>query len=407
MTDSRLGFMTGERTPVVISLTYGFVTRVLMSITNSAAIIAAFLAGAQFVSVGLAAFRCRHPLNEAQAPDLAPGITLVRPLRGIEYSSRETLAASLVLTYPLHEVLFCVADAGDPIVQLVEDAISAHPNVDARLLIGADCIGANPKLNNMMKGWRQAKYPWTCFTDSNLLPPPDYLQRLVATWRPGTGAVSAPPAGSAPDGFWGEFECAFLNTFEARWQYAIDTLGLGFCQGKTLFLNRALLAGRGLQALADEPAEDAAMTNIVREQGLRVRLVSPPFPQPIGARTLQDVWSRQVRWARLRRATFPLHYAPEIFLGFVPAGLALALAVQGNGWWIAGSLSTLFVAWFGSEAVLAALAGWPWTLSSLAASVLRDLLMPALWCAAWAGNRFTWHGAALSASDPQQSLEPQ
>ncbi len=332
-------------------------------------------------------------------PAAAPGITLVRPLRGVESHSRATLAASLSLDYPAHEVLFCVADGDDPVIPLVEAALRAHPGVDARLLIGADRVGANPKLNNMAKGWRGAKYDWICFADSNLLVPPDYLQRLLAAWKPGTGAVSAPPVGTRPEGFWAELECAFLNTFEARWQYAIDTLGVGFCQGKTLFLRRELLGARGLAALATQPAEDAALTRVVRARGLKARLVSPPFPQPLGTRDARGVWSRQVRWARLRRATFPWLYAPEIVVGFVPAALALGVAADGCGVSPAASVAAVFVAWYGGEALLAAAAGWPLSARAMVASVLRDVLMPALWCAAWLSNDFTWHGVQLNARE--------
>ena len=195
-----------------------------MTTADSSAIFAAILIVAQFSTIALAAWRCR-PRGAASPADRsnAPGITLVRTLKGIENHSAATLDASLSIAYPSFEVLFCVADPADPIVPLVRSAMAAHPNVDARLLFGADRVGANPKLNNMVKGWRQAKYEWICFADSNLLVPPDYLDRLLAAWRSDTGAISAPPAGAAPVDFWGDFECAFLNTFEARWQYAVDT----------------------------------------------------------------------------------------------------------------------------------------------------------------------------------------
>lgn len=377
-----------------------------MLIADSATTIAGLLIVGHFASIALAAWRCRRSSATAPEPDDAsPGVTLVRPLRGIESHTAQTLEASLRQAWPRHEVLFCVADRSDPVIPFVERAMAAHPEVDARLLVGVDCVGVNPKLNNMAKGWREARYETVCFADSNLLTPSDYLHRVMATWRPGVGAVSAPPFGDAPEGFWGGFECAFLNTFEARWQYAVDALGIGFCQGKTLCFRKSLLGERGIGALADEPAEDAALTNIVRNQRRRVRLVAPPFPQPIGARTAREVWSRQLRWARLRKATFPLHYAPEIFLGFVPAALASGFAAECQGLPVGATVALLFVAWYAAEAALNAVAGWPLSVSVLAAGVLRDLSLPALWCSAWAGDRFTWHGADFSVGEDARSVE--
>ena len=74
-----------------------------------------------------------------------------------------------------------------------------------------------------------------------------------------------------------------------------------------------LEAGGGIEALGAEIAEDAAATKLINAQGLNAHLVDQPFQQPLGRRRLKDVWYRQVRWARLRRATFPLFFLPEIF----------------------------------------------------------------------------------------------
>ena len=46
-----------------------------------------------------------------------------------------------------------------------------------------------------------------------------------------------------------------------------------------------------------------------------MHLVDSPFEQPLGRRTAAEVWARQVRWARLRRKTFPPFFALEILTG--------------------------------------------------------------------------------------------
>ena len=113
--------------------------------------------------------------------------------------------------------------------------------------------------------------------DSNVLMPRDYIQRLMARWRADTGIVCAPPIGARPETFAAEIECAFLNTYQARWQYAAETLGYGFAQGKTMLWRRDVLeAGGGVEALGAEIAEDAAATKLVHRAGLRAHLVSHP-----------------------------------------------------------------------------------------------------------------------------------
>ena len=50
------------------------------------------------------------------------------------------------------------------------------------------------------------------------------------------------------------------------------------------------------------------------------------FEQPLGRRTGHEIWSRQCRWSRLRRVTFPFFFAPEILLG-INQTILLALSM--------------------------------------------------------------------------------
>jgi ceramide glucosyltransferase len=349
----------------------------------------------QFASSGLALYRCRRQ-RPAASPEQRPPITLVRPLCGLEHFSRETLASSFAIDYPCYEILFCAEDAADPIVPLVRALMAEHPGQAARLLTGQDAVGANPKLNNMAKGFRQSSHAHIVFVDSNVFTPPDYLNQLAATLETGAGMVSAPPVGVAPIGFWAEVECAFLNTYQARMQYAIDTLGRGFAQGKTLFFRRADLDHGGFAQLASEPAEDAAATKMMRAMGKRIRLAGP-FPQLVGPRSAALMWKRQVRWARLRRASFPLFFAPELLAGPVPPLTALLIGLAGSGTSLPMAAIASLALWYAPELLLLRSAGWP---RSLAALLLRDLLLPAVFIAGCAGSRFEWHGKPMTAARP-------
>src|SRR5271154_6298166 len=304
-----------------------------MTIGALAAGICATSAGMHGLSVVLATMRCRRrPGGSLPVPKDPPGVTIVQPLCGVEAFSRETLRSIFALDYPSYEIIFCLASDDDPIAPLVRGAIAANPGRPARLLIGDDRISANPKLNNVVKGWKAARYDWVIIADSNVLMPVDYIQRLLARWGSNTGIVCSPPIGTRPESFAAEIECAFLNTYEARWQYAGDASGYGFAQGKTMLWRREIMeAGGGIEALGAEIAEDAAATKLINAQGLNAHLVDQPFQQPLGRRRLKDVWSRQLRWARLRRATFPFFFAPEILTTSLLTFLAAAVAAPDVG----------------------------------------------------------------------------
>jgi ceramide glucosyltransferase len=342
-------------------------------------------------SIAIAVRRFRA--SPLRAPRQYPAVSLLRPLCGIDNYAEETLRSTFELDYPHCEILFCVASRNDPVLPLVRKLIAEHGGDRAKLLIGDDRISTNPKLNNLLKGWRAAAHDWIIIADSNVLMPHDYIQRLFASWREDTGLVASPPIGARPHGFWAEIECAFLNTYQARWQYLVDSFGRGFAQGKTMLWRRAdLEQAGGIEALAKEVAEDAAATKIVREAGHKVRLIDQPLAQPLGHRTASEVWNRQLRWARLRRASFFLYFAPEIFSGGVLPTIGVAYLAHEFGWPVALCTVAFGAFWYGGEMLLAAAADWHAPLLYPLYGLSRDLLLPVLFVAALKGNDFVWRG---------------
>ncbi|WP_395697081.1 ceramide glucosyltransferase [Methylocella sp.] len=371
-----------------------------MTATLAAILFCAALTLTNLASVVIAFFRARPPKAPVPAPAPAPGVSIVRPLCGLEAFSQETLASTFSLDYPDYEVILCVARANDPVVPLARRLIAGNAHVPARLIVGDENVSANPKLNNCVRGWDAATHGFVALVDSNVLMPKDYIQRMLAALRPDAGLVCSMPLGSRPRNLWAELECAFLNTYEARWQYAACAVVGGFAQGKNMMWRKSVLeAGGGIRALGAEIAEDAASTKLVKAQGMRVDLVEGPFEQPLGRRSLRDVWMRQARWARMRRKTFPLFYAPEIFSGAAPAVLAGAYAAHladlGPPRVLAAALAVA-ACWHLPEMALARAAGWPLSWRTPFLLALRDLALPAMYLDAWLVDDFTWRGNAMS-----------
>lgn len=376
----------------------------------SAAALAASLLAIQVASAVIAMVRCRQKkgIDGTAAPMQRPkGVTIVRPLCGLEPFSEETLEASFHIDWPDYELIFCVGNTDDPIVPLAQAAIDRHPHIAARLLVGMERLGPNPKLNNMAKGFRGARFDIIVFVDSNLLVAPDYLKRLTAAWRDDTGMVTAPAYGDRPEGFWSLLECAMLNSYQARIQYAVDTLGFGFAQGKSLMFRRADLERGGLESLASEPAEDAASTKMMRDQQRGIAVAGPPYPQLLGRRSLAQVWGRHLRWARLRRASFPVLFAPEIFSGALPPLAATLVAAHGAEINLAAAALVFLAIWYAPEWLLSRVAGWPRPAALLPAMLLRDILLPALYFCAFFGRSVTWNGTKVELAAAPKRRAPQ
>lgn len=335
----------------------------------------------------------RYLRKAPAAPLRRPPVTVLRPVCGLDRFDAETLESTFLLNYPDYEILFCAAVAEDPACAAVRAMMARHPNQRARLLVGEDRVTGNPKLNNLLKGWEAAQGSHVAMVDANLLLPPDYLDRLLQVWTPDCALVTSPPAGIRAENLWGAVECAFLNGFQARWQLVADSLGLGFAQGKTLFVEKAWLDARGGPVMLGRSlAEDVAFTKLVRGAGRKVRLSRRIFAQPIGRRAFRAVWDRQLRWSRVRRDGFAGLFLAEIALGVLPPALLLA-AFAPLVW-----LGPLGALWYGAELALARLAGWPARPRDLLAMVLRDLMLPPLWLATWARRGFAWRGTAMEAA---------
>jgi ceramide glucosyltransferase len=129
----------------------------------------------------------------------------------------------------------------------------------------------------------------------------------------------------------------------------------------------------------------------MRSKNRTIRLAGP-FPQLIGPRTAGQMWKRQVRWARLRRATFPLLFMPEVLAGPLPPVAALLLAASAMNLDVTGAALAYLSIWYGAELLLAHASLWPRRLWPM---LLRDLLLPAIFIAGCAGNSFEWHGQRL------------
>jgi ceramide glucosyltransferase len=365
-------------------------------------LLATFSLVLHLASTALVLWRYSRPAPPLTLPAKAapsPLICLLRPVCGVDAFDVETLTSSFLQDYPDYEVIFCAALPDDPAVALVQRLIAAHPQVRARLLIGDDRISGNPKLNNLAKGWAATTADWIVMADSNLLLPRNYLATLMASWTPDTGLVSSPPIGIRPEGLWGAVECAFLNSNQARWQAAADSLGFGFAQGKTLFWRRDVVeAGGGLAALGNKLAEDVASTKLVRGAGLRVTLTRHPFAQPIGRRSFSTVWGRQLRWSRVRRDGFPMLFGLEVLNGPVAPFATLIAAVAITGASVLWAPVYLAL-WYGAEIMLMRSARWPAGPLDMIALPIRDALAPALWLDTFLGKGFEWRGTAMAPSD--------
>ena len=64
------------------------------------------------------------------------GVSILRPLKGLDPNMYENLEASFLQVYPKFEIIFSVADEDDQALAVVRELIAKYPHADARIITG-------------------------------------------------------------------------------------------------------------------------------------------------------------------------------------------------------------------------------------------------------------------------------
>jgi ceramide glucosyltransferase len=65
-----------------------------------------------------------------------PGVSILRPLKGLDTNLYENLESTFTQEYPNYELLLSVADENDQALPVARELMSKYPNVNCRIIIG-------------------------------------------------------------------------------------------------------------------------------------------------------------------------------------------------------------------------------------------------------------------------------
>src|SRR4030088_698803 len=106
----------------------------------------------------IAAWRFFRAERSRVLPSYTPLVSVVKPLRGVDFASYENYASFCRQDYPEYEILFAVSEQTDPAVAVVRQLIADFPERQIRLLIGAEHVGVNGKVNSLALMAREARH---------------------------------------------------------------------------------------------------------------------------------------------------------------------------------------------------------------------------------------------------------
>ncbi|KAI9349068.1 glycosyl transferase family 21-domain-containing protein [Obelidium mucronatum] len=243
-------------------------------------------------------------ISALKSKDSAPGVSILRPLKGVDANLIENLASALKLNYPNFEILFSVADSNDPAIEVVNNLMKNFPDVPARLVVGESHFGVNPKVNNLLTSYAIAKHEIVWILDSNIFVKPDTLGRAVdCLMQSNVGLVHHIPIGVRPESFGTSVEQVYLNTTHAKIYTMVNKLRLGSCViGKSnLFRKSELAHVGGLAYFGKFMSEDNIMGRSIWDQGRLHVIPADVVYQPLGKSGLTDYFKRRARWTRMRK----------------------------------------------------------------------------------------------------------
>jgi len=324
------------------------------------------------------------------------GISVLKPLRGLDEGLAENLRSFLAQDYGEFEVLFGVDEADDPALAVAEAVRREFPKVQSRCLVTGRSDYRNPKVYSLERLAEAARYDLLVMSDSDIRVTRDMLATLAAEFENSKlGLVTCPYRAVPGRSFWSTLEAIGMNTeFIPGVLVARMLEGMKFAVGPTIVMRRQVLeAIGGMQRVQDYYIDDFLLGKFAFEKGFGVDLSSYVIDHRIGSQRFWPNVRHRVMWLRGTRRSRPKGYIGQIFTYPLPLALLL-LAVQ-PAWWplpVASIALRAISAWAVAGAVLHdPLIKRRWWLLPL-----QDLVSWIFWVAGLFGNTIIWRGRRMA-----------
>lgn len=354
---------------------------------------------AYYAAATIAAWRFFRRERARNLPGCTPPVSLLKPVRGVDFASYENYSSFCRQDYPDYEILFAVNDASDEAIPLVQRLMAECPARQIRLIIGAEKLGANRKVNKLARLSREAQHEILVITDGDVRVGPKYLREVVAPFaEESTGAVTSFYRGIAEKNLGAELEAIgassdfFAGVLMAEWME-----GINFALGASIVTTKPWLSKiGGFASIAGMLADDYELGLRIARAGGRIYLSREAVWTMYPAQSARSFWDHQVRWARTVRLCRPLSYFGLILTLGLPWVVLAALVAPTK--WIAAAYLLAYL-------ILRHFMAWTVGVWGVGDDVLRrkfwlvplrDALYAAVWVAGFASNRIVWAGKEFS-----------
>lgn len=256
-----------------------------------------------------------------------PGVSLLKPVKGLDIEAYENYASFCRLDYPEYEIVFCV-DGDDPSLPVIEKLKRDFPERSIRVLIGSGHNAINDKVARLVRLTNEAKYDLFVITDSDVRVRPDYLRNVVAPFADHHVGAATCLYVSAKEHSLAERlqSIGMTSDFFASVMVAWKLDGVTFTFGQTIATTRkAVQSWGGYPLLEDRPADDLYAGKLAAEQGYEVKLLPYVVESVADFGSFGELVHKRLRWATVQRLMRPWGHMGLVFtFGLLWAIVAVA-----------------------------------------------------------------------------------
>ncbi len=330
--------------------------------------------------------------------EAGPGISVLKPLCGIDDDLGANLERFAGLDYPDYEVLLGLESRRDPALPLARAACARWPG-RFRIVLQRGEAGLNPKVNQLVTLAKAARHDILVVSDSNIRVHAAYLSEIAALLQePEVGLVTHPVAGVGERRLGSVMDSLHLAGSIAPGVVAAKRLARrDVVVGKSMAFRRSdLEALGGLAAVKDVLAEDYVLgvmvSSILRK---RVALASTPVENVTQNRTVAEFALRYQRWHVMqRRSVGSLLYLAQVLLN--PVFLAvIAVVFRPTPTAIAGLTALCAAKMMLDGATGRGVRRGGFRLAQLALVPAKDLIIGFAWIHGLVSDRVNWRGKRL------------
>jgi ceramide glucosyltransferase len=326
--------------------------------------------------------------------DFTPGVSLLKPVKGLDIDAYENYASFCRLDYPEYEIVFCV-DGDDPSLPAIEKVKRDFPERPIRVLIGSGRNAINDKVARLVRLTSEAKYDLLVITDSDVRVRPDYLRSVVAPFRDERVGAATCLYVSAHENTFAERlqSIGMTSDFFASVMVAWKLDGVTFTFGQTIATTRkAVQSWGGYAVLEDRPADDLYAGKLAAEQGYEVKLLPYVVESVADFGTFGELVHKRLRWATVQRLMRPWGHMGLVFTFGLPWAI-VAVASHPT----AAVAAIYFGGYAGCRLAIALMIGsWGMEQRGLWKKIplipLWDLAAFAIWLGSFARRTIRWRG---------------